>query len=157
MLTLSQFFHSCSTLPGTLQSYESVEDFTRQFQQLFSSQEAKEASNVLYAFVCEKKIPRIKSESNILYIGKTEQRLCDRYLGYVKYFCLPCNVAFYRYVIARYGPIKILYFHTESPQQAETELLSDYFELHKELPPKNFQSGTMERWLNERGEGRVKQ
>jgi len=61
MLTLSQFFHSCSVLPNSIKRHTSKTDYLQQFRQVFSSQEAKDASNVVYAFVCKKRY----QESNL--------------------------------------------------------------------------------------------
>ncbi len=138
-ITLSQFFRSCTTLPNSIQRHN-----LREFSQVFSSQEAKDASNVLYAFVCEKKIPRVKSESAVIYIGQTKQNLSSRYMKYAEAFCSGENWPLYRYIITYYGGIKIAYlaFGTaKSLKQAETELLNDYYKLHKEYPPRNFQRG----------------
>ena len=142
MLTLSQFFHSCSVLPNSIKGHTSKTDCLQQFRQVFSSQEAKDASNVVYAFVCEKKIRRLKSESTVVYIGQTKQNLSSRYMKYGQAFCSGENSPLYRYIIAHYGGIKIAYlpFGTaKSLKQAETELLNDYYKLHKEYPPRNFQ------------------
>jgi len=114
----------------------------REFRQVFGSQEAKIAKNVLYVFVCEKKIPRVKSESDIVYIGQTKQTLYGRYMKYAEAFCNGENSPLYRYIIAHYGKITIDYKHfgtAKSLKQAETELLNDYYKLHKEYPPRNFQ------------------
>lgn len=141
-ITLSQFINSSSTLPGSIQSHRSKDDYLREFRQVFGSQEAKNASNVLYAFVCEKKIPRVKSKSNVIYIGKTKQNLRTRYLRYAKTFCSPYNWDFFRYVIAHYGAVRIAYLSIEtskSLKEGETELLNDYYKLHREYPPKNSQ------------------
>jgi len=137
MLTLSQFFRSCSVLPNSIKNHT-----LQQFKQVFSSQEAKNAFNVLYAFVCEYEIPRVKSESNIIYIGQTKQSLTNRYMMYANAFCSGENSSLYKYIIEHYGAISIYYlqFETkESLKQAETELLNDYYKLYKEYPPKNFQ------------------
>ena len=143
-ITLSRFFRSCTILPNSIQSHKSKKDCLREFRQVFSSQEAKDASNVLYVFVCEKKIPRVKSERNIIYIGQTVQTLYERYMPYAEAFCSGQNSPLYRYVIAHYGSIKIAYKHFRTPKslkQAEGELLKDYYKWHKEYPPRNFQRG----------------
>lgn len=137
MLTLSQFFQSRKVLPDSIKSHT-----LQQFKQVFSSQEAKDAKNVLYAFVCEKKIPRVNSESNIIYIGKTKQTLRNRYMKYAEAFCSGENSTLYNFIIAHYGSIEIAYKHfgtVQSLKRAEAELLNDYYKLHKEYPPKNFQ------------------
>ncbi len=138
MLTISKFFQSCSVLPGRLQK----NSFANDIRQVFSSQEAKDAKNVVYAFVCEKKIPRVESESSVIYIGKTEQTLRSRYMKYADKFTSRFNWPFYSYVIAHYGEIRIAYLPLgtkEDIKQAETDLLNDYYKLYKEFPPHNAQ------------------
>jgi len=142
MLTLSKFFRSCLTLPGKIQSHKSKKDILREFRKVFSSQEAKNASNVVYVFVCEKKIPRVKSESAILYIGQTRQNLSSRYMKYAETFCSGEHWPLYNYSIIHYGGIRISYLPVgtvQSLKQAETELLTNYYKLYKEYPPRNFQ------------------
>jgi len=141
-LTLDQFIKSSSRLSGSIQNYKRVKCFRSEFEQIFGSQEAKNVSNVLYAFICDKKIPRVKSESNIIYIGKTKQSLCRRYLKYAKTFCSKYNWSFFSYILKHYGPVRINYLpiDTKEPlKKAETKLLEDYYELHREYPPKNSQ------------------
>jgi len=141
-MTLCEFFRLCSTLPGTIQSHNSNEDFLCEFQRLFGSQEAKDASSVLYAFFCEKKIPRVKGESNVIYIGKTVQKLRYRYRPHHKYYCSDYNWAFYSYVIKHYGAVSLAYLvidDAQSLKEAESDLLRDYYKQHRENPPKNTQ------------------
>ena len=142
MLTLKQFFQSCSVLPGRLHNHESKEDFINEFREVFSSEEAKNAFSVLYIWVCEREIPRVKNKSSVIYIGKTEQNLRRRWLRYAKTLTSDFNSNFYTYVLAHYGEIRIVYspFETkEKLKQAETDLLRDYYKLYKEFPPHNAQ------------------
>jgi hypothetical protein len=142
MITLQEFFQKCKVLPGRLQNHESKEGFIDEFKQVFNSQEAKDAFSVLYIFVCEEKIPRVKGKSSVVYIGKTEQTLKQRWLRYAKAFTSDFNSPFFSYVVAHYGEIRIVYLHFETKQklkQAETDLLQDYYELYKEFPPHNAQ------------------
>ena len=138
-IILSQFFQSCFVLPGRLQNHKCQESFLNEFKQIFDSQQAKNASNVLYVFVCEKKIPRVKSKSSVVYIGKTEQNLRSRWLKYGERLCSDYNWPFFSYVIAHYGKIKIAFLPVQSLKQGETDLLKDYYKKHKEMPPKNSQ------------------
>jgi len=140
-MTLCEFFRLCSTLPGRIESHNSNKNFLREFQQLFGSQEARDTSSVLYAFFCEKKIPRVKGESNVIYIGKTKQSLRWRYLSYAKrWYCSPYNWVCFSHVIEHYGPVGLAYLvidDVQSLKEAELDLLKDYYELHLERPPKN--------------------
>jgi hypothetical protein len=119
------------------------EVYLLEFKRLFNSQEAKEASSVLYVFSCKKKIPRVKGESNIIYIGKTRLSLQWRYGSYwkVRYWSHP-NLEFVSHVIKHYGPVSLAYLVMDTPEalkETESDLLKDYYELHMELPPKNAQ------------------
>jgi len=142
-MTVSQFFQSCSTLPGSIKSHNSNEGFLREFQQLFRSPEASGTSNVLYAFVCEKEIPRVRAESNIIYFGQAANSLEDRYWGiWTESRWSHADREFFNYVIKHYGPVSLAYLvinEAQSLKEAESDLLKDYYELHMELPPKNAQ------------------
>jgi hypothetical protein len=130
------------TLPNSIRSHNSKDNCLLEFRQVFGSQKAKDAKIVLYVFVCKKKIPRVKSKSDIVYIGQTRQTLYKRYMKYADTFCSGVNSPLYRYILTHYGRIKIAYkhFHTaKSLKQAETELLNDYYRRYKEYPPRNFQ------------------
>jgi hypothetical protein len=135
-MTLSQFFQSCFTLPDVIRTYESEEAYRKEFVQMFTSQQARKVSKVVYAFVCEKNIPRVMGESNIIYIGRTNQCLGERYWPFPVYYYIELPV------IERYGPVSFAYLvmdTTEALKEAERDLLKDYYELHMELPPKNAQ------------------
>ena len=141
-ITLSKFLHSCTTLPNIIESYESQENFRNEFIQLFNSPEARSTSNVLYAFVCQKEIPRVRGNSNIIYIGQTKQILQFRYQPHHRYYCSEYNWEFFSYVIKHYGAVSLAYLTfdtTQSPKKAEKDLLMDYYKQHKENPPKNTQ------------------
>jgi len=142
-MTLSQFFQSCSILSDCITSHNSNEDFLREFKQLFRSPEAKKGNPVLYAFVCEKNIPRVMGESNIIYIGRAAKGLENRYWGgWLRRNWPPANLEFINYVIKHYGPVRLAYLvigATQSLKKAELDLLKDYYKLYMELPPKNAQ------------------
>lgn len=139
-MTLLEFFDSCSFLPDSMESpIQNV--YLLQFRDLFNSEHAINASNVLYVLFCKKKIPRVKGESNIIYIGKTKRSLQLRYGPYwnVNNWSLP-NLEFVSYVIEHYGPIRVAYLvlgPKEDLNENEGDLLKDYYKQHMELPPKN--------------------
>lgn len=139
MLTLSQFFQSCCVLPDGWSEYTSKAQYLSQFKQMFGSEMAKKASGVVYVFVCDKKIPRVKGESEVVYIGQTKQNLCDRWMMYAEVLCEENNWSFFSYIIEHYGTIGIAYLRVEERKKAETDLLNDYYKHHKEYPPHNCQ------------------
>ncbi len=57
-------------LPGVLEG-SNREDFRRSFMSLFSCTEARNAKSVIYVWATVNPIPRLKSKSNVVYIGKT--------------------------------------------------------------------------------------
>ena len=106
---------------------------------MFGSGMAKGASGVVYVFVCDKKIPRVKGKSSIVYIGQTKQNLSTRYMRYANAFCSVGNWPFFSYIIKHYGTTGIAYLRVQDLKQAETDLLNDYYKKFKEYPPHNFQ------------------
>ncbi len=56
----------------------------RDLKKIFESEEAADAKSVVYFFLSKHPIPRLKSESKILYIGKTINTLKQRWLPNVE-------------------------------------------------------------------------
>jgi len=128
-------------LPGNLDSRDRV-GFEDQFRNLFSSEEARQAKGVVYAWVTQKPILRLRGGSNIVYIGRTKQTLSDRHRKYAKKEASPpYNWPRYDFIIPQFGPITVMYADAASiaktPEGAEEELLRQYFAEHLEYPPFN--------------------
>ena len=123
-------------LDGVLNAEESI-DFIRQFKGIFSCQRARAIKEVVYVWVTEKRIPRLRGESNIIYFGQTIHTLYDRHYRYASTEGNPYNWHRYEHIIKIFGPIKIYFAVTSNPKVKESELLEKYYEDHCEYPPVN--------------------
>lgn len=108
-----------------------------EFKSVFNSDEAKLHKNIVYFFMTEKPIPRVKGESNILYIGKTKQSLRQRYLRYSNKLASNRNGVFYKHIIDNFGAISIGYLITDNPKDLESKFFKDYCDKFLEYPPKS--------------------
>ena len=140
---LTKLTKAYRTLPGSLDSC-SKEKFRDKFQTLFSSPEARQARCVVYVWVTQKPIPRLKEESNIVYIGQTKETLSKRQYGEAKTEVSDYNWKRWQFILSNYGCVTVMYVPAAEigrmPEQAEKELLKRYFEEHLEYPPFNRQS-----------------
>lgn len=111
---------------------ENKEGFVKEYR--YALEETKGRYGVVYVFKSKKIVQRLKGSSNILYIGKTQNDVCNRY-----------NVqndaeAFwpvYSHVVKNYGKITIDVFVTSDPSNTESKFLVQYYKEHYELPPIN--------------------
>ena len=112
-------------------------DVTEGFKKIFSSDEAKVHRGIVYFYLSETPIPRIRRESRILYIGKTTQSLRQRWLTYASNLGSGGNGEFYRHVLDTYGSISIGYVLALEPKVTEAEYFERYRIAHLEFPPKS--------------------
>jgi len=124
------------TLDGELNAKES-HDFIRQFKDMFSCQRARETKKVVYVWVTQKCIPRLRKKSNIIYFGKTIQTLHRRHCKYAKKEGSGDNWQRYEHIIRNFGPIKVYFARTSNPKYTESKLLKEYYREHCEYPPVN--------------------
>jgi predicted ATP-dependent endonuclease of OLD family len=114
--------------------------FEEQFHSLFTSEDASKAINVVYVWRTEKPIPRLRGESDIIYIGKTKNSLRQRHARYASVEGSGLNLKRYEFILKTYGSIWVEYLdypNTVDVHKKEQELLSEYFERHLEYPPLN--------------------
>ena len=124
----------CDTLPGELNA-STVDEFKNQLHTMFEQPEARQAEGVVYVWATKKEISRLKGGSNVVYIGKTKDSLCNRYLKYIPLVCKCWDR--YDHIMRTYGPISIHYAKMDDLKTAETKLLAWYAEEHLEIPPAN--------------------
>ena len=127
-----------STLPNRIVSFSE-----ESFSSVYGSESAGKAKNIVYLMRCEKKISRLKGESNILYIGQTKHSFRKRYAPYAKlHSTSEANKLKFAHIINNYGPISISFsdfsIFGETLAQAEGQLLWWYFQNHCEYPPINY-------------------
>ena len=98
----------------------------------------KSVEGIVYFFKTKKPIERVRGESNIIYIGKSDGSFSSRYYP-SKAFNLEMTFfdKFYKHVIELYGSISIEITQVEETKYSEWEALSDYFAKHLEYPPLN--------------------
>lgn len=113
------------------------------FQGAFNDADATIFSSIVYIFRSEKPIPRLKGESDILYIGQTKGTIQQRYLGYCSHLTsTKANCLKYSHVIENFGPIRIAVAPYQrfgkTLREAEGQLLWWYFQNHCEYPPFNY-------------------
>ena len=117
------------------------------FKQVFGSSDAKLAKHCIYIWRTETKIPRVKGESNIIYIGKTNYSLKGRHYSSSELKASSvANKQKYNDIVNRYGPISIHYYSPDkfTPHNSsellriEGQFLWWYFQNHSEYPPINY-------------------
>lgn len=116
---------------------ESVDDLEQAFERVFTCGEASSAKGIVYFFHSADPIPRLRGESRVLYIGKTNQSLNSRYRRYAKKLASGASGAFYRYVVDRFGPLSFAYINSSDPKVDEAIYFRQYRQIHMEYPPKS--------------------
>jgi len=115
----------------------SLDDLANNFKELFGSEEARKDYGIVYFFMSEIPIPRVRGESNILYIGKTNLTLSARYLRYSDKLASNRSGKFYTHIINNYGGISLGYLITDNPKDVEARYFKKYCETYLEYPPKS--------------------
>ncbi|WP_434950576.1 hypothetical protein ACRWQL_13850 [Shewanella sp. HL-SH4] len=115
----------------------SAEDLVNEFKELLGSYEAKQDKGVVYFFRSQEPIPRVKGQSDILYIGKTDQTLNRRYFKYAAKLASNRSGNFYKYIINNFGGISLGYIKTDNPKVTEAHYFKEYYDNFLEYPPKS--------------------
>lgn len=134
--------------------YETIDEFYRfetqitdfseaSFRNAYGSECARKHANIVYILRAEKKVPRLKGASDILYIGQTGKSFRSRYFRYAgRHTTTPANKQKYEHILKTYGAISIWVSDYsrfgETLQKAEGQLLWWYFRNHCEYPPINY-------------------
>jgi len=134
--------------------YEAIESFYKfktqitefseeSFRKAYVSDCAKDHKNIVYMLRSERKVARLKGESDILYIGQTEKSFRSRYSRYAKkHTTTRANERKYQHILEVYGSISIWVSDYsrfgENLLKAEGQLLWWYFQNHCEYPPINY-------------------
>ena len=113
------------------------DEFNQQFRELLA--DAKKPAGIVYVWRATSSIPRLKGESPIVYIGKTDYSLYDRYNRYVDQ---DTGTFWDRYdhIMSKYGGISIDIYETSDPKKTENDFLYQYRREFLETPPLNTQS-----------------
>lgn len=113
------------------------------FDQVYSAASAGTEKNIVYLFRSAKPVPRLKGESDVLYIGQTKGSFKRRYSPYAKLHATSkANQLKFEHILKNYGPIRIEVAHFgrfgSNLLEAEGQLLWWYFQNHCEYPPLNY-------------------
>ncbi|WP_333878731.1 hypothetical protein [Methylobacter sp.] len=123
-------------VPKTI-SATNIDDFKTQLEALLI--ESKQQRGIVYIWRTQSDIPRLKGKSPIIYIGKANGSLYDRYINNITH---EANEYWNRYhhIISTYGNIYIEIFESKDPPKTENSFLFQYHQQFMELPPINLQS-----------------
>lgn len=114
--------------------------FEKQFRSVFTSRAAMEASHLVYAWIAERPIPRLRGSSKIVYIGKTDYSLSNRHARYAALEAKWKNWDRYEHILKEFGAVTVhfaLVPRVEDPRVHERRLLEEYMRAHLEVPPLN--------------------
>jgi len=124
------------TLPVVLNAV--IKDkFKDQFKALLES--SKDFCRIVYVFNSERPIPRLKGESTVIYIGKANGSLYQRYSSLIR---IETDTYWdrYKYIMEHYGIMSVDIYKTDDPKITENNFLHDYHIEYMEAPPLNNQS-----------------
>lgn len=121
-------------LPGRIDELSKVS-----FENVYGSETAAQAKNIIYFFLSSKPIPRLNGVSRILYIGQTK----TRYFRHANLHATSkANFLKFDMIIRNYGPIEIAFCDYrkfgDTLLGAEGQFLWWYFQNHGEYPPINY-------------------
>jgi hypothetical protein len=146
LLTAEKFGDALDLFRVLPERITSVDEVT--FRRVYGHEEASIEKNIVYVFRTEKPIPRLRGESDVVYIGQTIGTFRQRYLPSAALHATSrANKMKFEHLVQEYGPIRIaLASHThfgESLLKAEGQLLWWYFQNHCEYPPVNYTKTTV--------------
>lgn len=140
-MTADNFYETLETFRALPKRITSVDEAT--FKRVYGDIAASVEMNILYVYRTDKPIPRLKGESDIVYIGQTKGTLKQRYFAHSgKLANSQANRLKFEHILSQYGPIRITIApfgkFGSSLQKAEGQLLWWYFQNHCEYPPVNY-------------------
>ncbi len=133
---LTRLGQTCYDLDGEMCG-EDEQEFIDSFKNLSSCSQARDLRGIVYVWYTTKPIPRLKGESNVVYIGKTKSTFRERHHRYAAVEGSGYNWKRYSHIIKKFGDIRVACAKVENPRGSEIELLRQYKEEHLELPPIN--------------------
>ena len=113
------------------------------FREAYESECASRHKNIVYILRSERKVGRLKGESDILYIGQTRHSFKKRYSPYARlHTSSEANRLKFEHILNNYGEISIAASdfskYGKTLHEAEGQLLWWYFQNHCEYPPINY-------------------
>ena len=112
------------------------------FNRILLSEEANKLRGIVYVWRAGKKIQRLNGESDVLYIGQTQNNFATRYASFHNFMFSRQNRLKFDYAINKLGGIQVCVLDYErlstTLMGAEGQLLWWYFQNHFEYPPFNY-------------------
>lgn len=141
ILTKDNFYHTLDSFRVLPERIASVDEAT--FKKVYGSDSANVEKGIVYVLRTDKPIPRLKGESDVVYIGQTKGTFRNRYLQWANLHATSkANRMKFEHIVSHYGTIRICLspFSSfgSSLLQAEGQLLWWYFQNHCEYPPVNY-------------------
>lgn len=141
LLTANNFYETLETFRVLPEQITSVDEAT--FKKVYGDKAAAEDISIIYIYRTVKPIPRLKGESDIVYIGQTKGTLKQRYFKYAGQLAKStANRLKFEHILKAYGPIRITVASYSkfgaTLEIAEGQLLWWYFQNHCEYPPVNY-------------------
>lgn len=141
ILTAENFYETIDVFRQLPERINSADGAT--FRRAYGHEEARIEKNIVYIFRSERPIPRLKGESDIVYIGQTKGTFGQRYLSSAAlHASSKANKMKFEHIVNYYGDIRItVASYTQfgdSLLKAEGQLLWWYFQNHCEYPPVNY-------------------
>jgi len=111
--------------------------------EIYDHKSSRNHKSIVYILRAQKQIPRLRGESDIIYIGQTKCSFGARYASSAKIQATSkANSLKYNHILTNYGPIRITVCKYKkfgsSLIEAEGQLLWWYFQNHCEYPPINY-------------------
>lgn len=141
LLTADNFYETLELFRALPERITSVDEVT--FRRVYGHDEAGAEKNIVYLFRTERPIPRLRGESDVVYIGQTKGAFRQRYLPSAGLHATSkANRMKFEHIVSHYGPIRIMLAaysqFGDSLLKAEGQLLWWYFQNHCEYPPVNY-------------------
>jgi hypothetical protein len=117
---------------------QTKEELFAQFNDVLSQPGGQQHSGIVYSWASERAIPRLRGESNIIYIGRTVQTFRKRYSrGRIVEEFADWSIGRHKHIISTYGAIAFFLAPCDNPKGTEDHLLRAYYNDHLEAPPFN--------------------
>ncbi|EKE17597.1 MAG: hypothetical protein ACD_10C00374G0001 [uncultured bacterium] len=141
LLTADNLYETLDSFRVLTEQITSVNEAA--FRRVYGQDEAGIEKNIIYIFRSQRPIPRLKGESDVVYIGQTKGTFRQRYLPSAELHATSkANRIKFEHIVSYYGPIRIMLAQYsqfgDSLLKAEGQLLWWYFQNHCEYPPVNY-------------------
>jgi hypothetical protein len=141
IFTKDNFYETLDSFDLLPEQITSVDE--EAFKRVYGCAAANAHRSIVYVLRASRPIPRLKGESDVIYIGQTKGSFRRRYYQWAKLHATSkANRMKFTHIVERYGAIRVALSSFapfgDSLLQAEGQLLWWYFQNHCEYPPVNY-------------------